>query len=75
MDLFVQILDRKTNKVLNTNVSTIKTYSTQDYVDKEGNTHYLIVYSLITNIYLEEEFDDTDSRTTKLEELSLFVPN
>lgn len=71
--MFIQIIDRSTNNILNVNVTDIKTYSVQDSKDKDGNISYLIVYSLPHNIYVEEEFSSETERQTKLDELALFV--
>lgn len=73
MNMFIQIIDRTTNNILSTDVTQIKSYSVQNQKDKDGNVHYLIVYSLPNNAYVEEEFTSDTDRQTKLDELALFV--
>lgn len=72
MTMFIQIIDRVTNNILSVDITTIKSYSIQNQKDKENNIHYLIVYSLPHNAYIEEEFTSDTERQTKLDELSLF---
>lgn len=66
MDMFIAITDRTTKDVINLNVLSLKSYSSKDEVDRLGETHYLIIYSLFNNGFFEEEFLDSSSRDDKI---------
>lgn len=73
MDMFFEVYDRNAQHVLQVNVTDVRSYSSQDQTDKHGNTHYLIVYALKENRYIEEEFTNTADRTSKLDKLAQFA--
>ena len=73
MNMFFEVYDRNAEQTLQVNVTDVRSYTEQDQVDKQGNTHYLIVYALKENRYIEEEFTDTTERSSKLEKLAQFA--
>lgn len=74
MSMYIQILDRDTNEVINTDVTTIKSYIPEDVTDSNGNiSDYLIMYSIVPDITLYEKFTSQEQRAQRLDELSLFL--
>lgn len=75
MNSFLSVTNRKTSTELHVNINRIKSYQTTDRLDKENNTHYLLIYILDNNIILEEEFTSDTERQTKLSTLDGLISN
>lgn len=73
MDMFINVYDRKSDQQLKLNFLHVRTFESKDEVDRQGNTHYLIVYALFNNGYLEEEFTSTSEREEKLAKLNDYI--
>lgn len=73
MTMFFEVYDRNAEQLLQVNITDVRSYSSQDNKDRQGNTHYLIVYALKENRYIEEEFNDATSREAKLKQLAQFA--
>lgn len=72
MNMFIEVFDSKADQLINLNLTDIRTYSEQDVTDRQGNLHYFIVYALKENRYIEEEFNSTEERSAKLDQLAQF---
>lgn len=73
MDMFIDVHDRKSDQDLKLNILHARTFESKDEVDRQGDTHYLIIYALFNNGYLEEEFDSPSEREEKLEILDAYL--
>lgn len=70
MNMYIEILDRNTDTLLNVSTTHIRSFSEQDLKDRQGNIHYLLVYALEGSRYIEEEFASTSDRTEKVNDLN-----
>lgn len=68
--MFITIHDRRADEDLSTNITLLQSWQSKDEIDKNGTTHYLIIYRLLENRLLEEEFTSESDRDDKLNTLS-----
>lgn len=74
MSTFLKIHDRKQDLDLQTNISSIKTYKSQDEQIKD-KTSYLVVYTLNHNIIIEEEFSNQAEQQQRIDQLNTIFSN
>lgn len=67
--MFLTIHDRKQDLDLQTNISSIKTYKSQDEQIKD-KISYLVVYTLNHNIIIEEEFNNQAEQQQRIAQLN-----
>lgn len=66
MDMFFDVFDRNEKQMLHVDITTVRTYTEQDLIDRQGNVHYLIVYGMRENRFIEEEFTTQAERAAKI---------
>lgn len=69
INMFLTIHDRKQDLDLQTNISSIKTYKSQDEQIKD-KISYLVVYTLNHNIIIEEEFNNQAEQQQRIAQLN-----
>ena len=69
INMFLTIHDRKQDLDLQTNISSIKTYKSQDEQIKDKMS-YLVVYTLNHNIIIEEEFNNQAEQQQRIAQLN-----
>ena len=74
MSTFLKIHDRKQDLDLQTNISSIKTYKSQDEQIKD-KISYLVVYTLNHNIIIEEEFSNQAEQQQRIDQLNTIFSN
>lgn len=73
MNMFIDIHDSKSDEDLHVGITTLNKWYPNDFVDRQGNQHFQIVYRLLENRLIEEEFASASERDAKLDELSTFA--
>lgn len=73
MDLFITIHDRKLDKDIQLDMSTVETYKEATITDIDKSTHICIVYIINNGIRIEEEFDTIGDRQDRIDELNLYL--
>ena len=73
MNMFITIHDRKEDRDLNTDITTVESFYSALVTDVDKSKHICIVYIMRNGIRIEEEFDSDSDRQIKLDELNSYL--
>lgn len=75
MNMFITIHDRKEDRDINIDMTTVESFHPDLIKDFDKSEHICIVYIMRNGIRIEEEFTTYDDRQDRLEELNLYLVN
>ena len=73
MNLFITVHDRKRDKDIELNMTTVQSYMEKTITDLDGSQHICILYIIDNGLRIEEEFVSTSARDSKMEELDSYL--
>lgn len=73
MKLFITVHDRKQDKDIELNMSTVESYKEKTITDLDNTQHICILYIIDNGLRIEEEFDSVSDRNEKMEELDSYL--
>lgn len=73
MDLFITIHDRKEDRDIELDMTTVETYKEATITDIDKSSHICIIYIIENGIRIEEEFDTVQERQERIDELNLYL--
>lgn len=73
MKLFITVHDRKQDKDIELNMSTVESYKEKTITDLDNTQHICILYIIDNGLRIEEEFASISDRDEKMEELDEYL--
>ena len=73
MNMFITIHDRKEDKDLNIDITTVESYKKDLITDIDKSQHLCIIYIIRNGIRIEEEFSTENDRNEKFDELNSYL--
>ena len=73
MDLFITVHDSEKDIDTLVNMSTVESFVSRDIKDRQGQVHLCILYIFRNGIRTIEEFDTTQARQDKMNELEEYM--
>ena len=73
MNMFITIHDRKEDRDLKTDITTVESFHSALVTDVDKSEHICIIYIMRNGIRIEEEFDSDSDRQIKLDELNSYL--
>lgn len=73
MDLFMTIHDRKEDRDIDLEMTTLESYKEADIIDIDKLTHKCIVYIMRNGLRIEEEFSSDADRQARMDMLDMYL--
>jgi len=73
MDLFMTIHDRKEDRDIDLEMTTLESYKEADIIDIDKLTHKCIVYIMRNGLRIEEEFSSDAERQERIDMLNMYL--